>query len=267
MNSFIKQRPLGTTGLSVSAVGFGTVKFGRNQKVNYPHSFELPNDELAAALLSQAYAAGINLLDTAPAYGESEERLGKLLAGQRHQWVIATKAGEDFQNGESQFDFSPQALRLSVERSLQRLNTDYLDLVLIHSNGDDLKIIHEDAVFETLGALKAEGKLRAFGMSTKTIDGGLKAVQESDVVMVTYNPHQFAEQPVLAEAARQQKGIFIKKAFASGHLDKLGSETADPIKSALRFIFEEPGVTSVILGTINPEHLKHNLDCAREVLN
>lgn len=261
----LPKRPIGKTGLSVSVVGLGTVKFGRNQKVHYPLSFSLPSDKEVSDLLALAQEYGLNLLDTAPAYGESEERLGKLLAGKRDQWVISTKVGEDFTAGESHFDFSPAAIRKSIERSLKRLHTDYLDLVLVHSNGEDVRLIKEEAVFETMAELKQAGKLRAYGMSTKTIEGGLMAVNASDVVMVTYNPHQFAEQPVLAHAHQQGKGIFIKKALASGHLDKLGSHQ-DPVKAAFDFIFQEPGVTSVILGTINPEHLKHNVDCIKALL-
>src|SRR5579863_3279859 len=135
----LPKRPLAQTGLSVSVVGLGTVKFGRNQQVNYPAAFTLPSDGEAANLLSLAQEAGINLLDTAPAYGESEARLGRLLAGQRHQWVLSTKVGEEFTEGESQFDFSPSAIHKSIDRSLTRLNTDYLDLVLVHSNGNDAR--------------------------------------------------------------------------------------------------------------------------------
>lgn len=244
--------------LNISPLGLGTVKFGRNQKVNYPSSFSLPTDKEILALLDQAQAGGITLLDTAPAYGESEERLGKLLKGQRQNWIISTKAGEEFLNGESHYDFTPAAIQRSVARSLKRLHTDYLDMVLIHSNGDDIKLIEEYEVFETLRAMKQSGHIRAFGMSTKTVAGGLRTVEESDAVMVTYNPIHVEEQPVIAHAHQQKKQVFIKKAFASGHLDKIATEQ-DPIQKALQFIFKEPGVTSVILGTINPKHLAHNL--------
>jgi aryl-alcohol dehydrogenase-like predicted oxidoreductase len=259
-------RSIGNTGIQVSAVGLGTVKFGRNQKVHYPHSFALPSDQEIIALLGHAQDLGINLLDTAPAYGQSEERLGKLLQGRRHEWVVSTKVGEEFIGGESHFDFSPAAIANSIERSLMRLHTDYLDLVLVHSNGEDIQLIEQEGVFDSLAALKKLGKLRAFGMSTKTIQGGLRAVDESDVVMVTYNPSHVVELPVITHAHRQNKGIFIKKALASGHLDKLGAAQEDPVKAALRFILQEPGVTSIILGTINAEHLKHNLSCAKEML-
>jgi aryl-alcohol dehydrogenase-like predicted oxidoreductase len=253
----IERRLLGNTDLTVSCIGLGTVKFGRNQKINYPEEFELPSDRAISELLACAQELGINLLDTAPAYGTSEERLGKLLRGQRDAWILSTKVGEEFANGESYFDFSAEKVQKSIERSLQRLKTDYLDIVLIHSNGDDKKIIEEYNLFSQLAAMKQAGLIRAFGMSTKTVEGGLLAVDYSDVVMVTYNPAYTLEKPVLVYAHQKNKGVFIKKALASGHLDKIGG--VDPVREALQFIFQEPAVTSVIVGTLNKQHLIQNV--------
>jgi aryl-alcohol dehydrogenase-like predicted oxidoreductase len=242
---------LGKTDIEVSLVGLGTVKFGRQHGVKYPHAFTLPTDAEILQLLDCAKDIGINLLDTAPAYGTSEERLGELLHGQRHRWVIATKAGEEFDGATSHYDFSPQAITASVERSLQRLRTDYVDIVLVHSNGDDVRIIEEDHVFSTLAALKKAGKIRAYGMSTKTIEGGLLSVELSDVAMVSYNTDYTDERDIITRAHELQKGIFIKKALASGH-------SQHPAE-ALRFACAPAGVTSVIVGTINPEHLRENV--------
>lgn len=246
----MQKRRLGNTDITVSRIGLGTVKFGRNQGVKYPHPFVLPTDADIANVLSVTKELGVNLVDTAPAYGSSEERLGQALQGQRNEWVISTKVGEEFINGESKFDFSPPAITHSVERSLQRLKTDYLDIVLVHSSGEDERIIQQDQVFVTLAALKKAGKIRAYGMSTKTLTGGKLAVDEGDVVMVTYRPDYTEEEAVITYAEQQQKGIFIKKAFASGHLS--------PAKS-LPYIFACPGVTSVIVGTINLSHLRDNV--------
>ncbi len=101
--------------------------------------------------------------------------------------MIATKCGEEFENGESRFDFSGKHTRMSIERSLSRLGTDYLDIVLIHSDGDDAAILNDSDCVETLRACQAEGKIRAIGMSTKTTAGGIKAASIMDVVMITYN--------------------------------------------------------------------------------
>ena len=255
----MKITQLGNHDIVVSAVGLGTVKFGRNQQVNYPHAFELPRDKAIIELLACARDLGVNLLDTAPAYGQSEERLGALLKGQRQQWVISSKVGEEFNDGVSHFDFSAASVRKSVERSLKRLRTDYLDIVLVHSNGEDEKIIQEYAIFSVLNDLRDAGMIRAFGMSTKTVKGGLLAVDHADVVMVMHNPIYTEEQSVIAYAHQCGKSVFIKKALASGHLQKI--EGADPVAAAMQFIFQEPGVTSVIVGTLNPEHLRHNVSC------
>ncbi|MGP4763523.1 aldo/keto reductase, partial [Klebsiella pneumoniae] len=77
----------------------------------------------------------------------------------------------------SRFDFSPQHTRLSVERSLQRLETDRIELVLVHSDGNDVAILRDIGVYETLAELKREGKIRAFGLSGKTVEGGLLALE------------------------------------------------------------------------------------------
>jgi aryl-alcohol dehydrogenase-like predicted oxidoreductase len=243
---------IANSGIEVSVMGLGTVKFGRNQGVKYPHTFTLPSDKELTRLLSIAADLGLNLLDTAPAYGSSEERLGKLLRATRHDWVVCTKVGEEFVDGESQYDFSSQTIINSVERSLKRLYTDYLDIVLVHSNGDDERIIKQDGVFQTLEDLKQKGKIRAYGMSTKTVEGGLQTITHADIAMVTYNPHCMEDKAVITSAYQQQKAIFIKKALASGHMPFTLAES-------MQCIFAEPGVTSVIIGTINPEHLRRNV--------
>jgi aryl-alcohol dehydrogenase-like predicted oxidoreductase len=232
--------------------------------VKYPQPFALPSDREIQQLLAIAQELGVNLLDTAPAYGSSEERLGRLLRGQRQDWIIVTKVGEEFCDSRSHFDFSPMATRASVERSLRRLHTDYLDAVLIHSNGDDLHLLREEGVLPALLDLKAQGLLRAVGISTKTVAGGLLALQHCDVVMVTYNPQQREELPVIRAAHTADKGVLIKKGLLSGHLDKLGG--TDAVADSLRLIFAEPGVSSVVVGTLNPAHLRANVAAADRVL-
>lgn len=268
----MQKRGLGQTNIEVSQIGLGTVKFGRNQGVKYPHSFALPSMAALDELLGIASDLGINLIDTAPAYGESETRLGSLLKNKRHQWIISTKVGEQFihdhdsgmNGGKSFFNFTPQHIKNSIDESLKRLATDYLDIVLVHSNGDDVHLIENEKVFATLAAIKQAGKIRAFGMSTKTIEGGLQTIALADVVMVAYNPWYRDEHEVIAYAHQQQKGILIKKAFASGHLSNVLQNALNPINhvnpyaDALQFILAEPGVTSIIIGTINGKHLREN---------
>jgi aryl-alcohol dehydrogenase-like predicted oxidoreductase len=250
-------RALGSTGLSVSALGLGTVKIGRNTGVKYPggEGFALPDDDAVRALLDTARELGINLLDTAPAYGSSEERLGRLM-GRREDWLLCSKTGEIFEQGASRYDYSAAHTRASVEASLRRLRASHLDLLLIHSDGDDERILTQTPVLETLRALQARGLVCALGMSTKSVAGGLLAVRELDVVMVTHNLQYQGEQAVLDAARAAGKGVLIKKGLNSGHLAL--SPGADPVTEALRFVFAAPAVSSVIVGTLNPAHLRHN---------
>ncbi|MFP3498805.1 aldo/keto reductase, partial [Pseudomonas sp. SIMBA_059] len=97
------------------------------------------------------------------------------LRGQRDEWVIVSKVGEEFDSGQSHFDFSAARTRRSVERSLRRLETDRIELVLVHSDGNDLAILEQQEVYQTLAELKQEGKILGFGLSGKTVAGGLKA--------------------------------------------------------------------------------------------
>lgn len=243
-------RPLGSTGIMVSLLGLGTVKIGRNEGVKYPRGFDLPDDASVIALLEQARALGITLIDTAPAYGRSEERLGQLLPGSRSDWVIATKAGEWFEDGRSRFDFSAPAIIASVETSLRRLRRDYLDIVLLHSDGIDEAGDRFLPAAEALEGLKRRGLIRASGFSGKTPAGGRRMSGCVDVMMLTYNPGYTDDLPVIAEVAAAGKGVLIKKALASGH-------AADPAK-ALQAAAAIAGVSSIVVGTLSPANLRAN---------
>jgi len=265
--SSLPKRNLGSTGLEVSCLGLGTVKIGRNEGVKYPSGFELPDDNRVRELLALAQSLGINFIDTAPAYGTSEERLGQLL-GNRHDWVICSKTGEEFEKGKSHFDFSAKHTRFSVERSLRRLRTDYIDLVLVHSDGHDGHIIQQTDCFETLDRLKEQGLIRAFGISGKTVAGGLLALDYADAVMVTFNRSEQSERAVIQRAHELNKAVLIKKAFNSGHavVNAADETDEDPTTASLRLVLTEPGVSSVIIGTINPQHLQSNAEIATSLL-
>lgn len=257
----MKPRLLGATGILVSPLGLGTVKFGRNQQVKYPEPFELPSDAAVADLLYLASDLGINLLDTAPAYGSSQARLGRLLPGPRERWVLVSKVGELFEQGASSFDFSFATTIRVVEHSLRTLNMDYLDLVLIHSDGDDLRILEQEGAPDALRELKERGLIRAHGMSSKTPEGGLRTVELLDVVMATCNPDYPGDLPVLEAAAASNKGVLIKKGLQSGHVNG-----PDGVARSMEYVFSQPGVSSMIVGTINPRHLQDNVKICNSVV-
>lgn len=258
-------RPLPGTALRVSPLGLGTVKLGRDRGVTYPSPVRIPGDDEALALLRLAHGLGINLIDTAPAYGASEERLGRLLRGWRDAWVIATKAGEEFDGDRSRFDFSPRGIRASVDRSLKRLGTDRVEIVLLHSDGNDAALFEPGGALDTLREMQREGKIIAVGASTKTPGGGLQAAGFCDVVMLTLNAASPDDRPAIAAAHGRGRGVFIKKGLASGHAVTPGAG-AGALDSAMRLVLGEPGVTSMIVGTTDPTHLRLNVEAARRAL-
>jgi len=239
----------------VSKLGLGTVKFGRNRGVKYPggDGFALPTDAEISTLLDVALDCGITLLDTAPAYGTSEERLGQLLGPRRQKFFLVTKTGEEFNGEKSDYIFTAEHTRMSVERSLKRLRTDYLDAVLVHSSRDDLRVITETPVLETLAALKKEGKLGSFGVSTYTVAGGRKTLELCDCAMVAFNKGYQDEKPVLDAAVALGKPVLIKKGLASGHLGT-AAETAENI----RFVAATPGAACLVFGSLNPANIRAN---------
>ena len=256
-------RALGSTGIKVSVLGLGTVKLGRDQEVKYPQGFQIPDDAAVRDLLALSRDLGINFIDTAPAYGNSEERLGQLMDNS-NDWVIMTKVGEIFENGKSFFDFTAAHTRMSVERSLRRLNRDAIDMVLVHSDGNDMHIIENEGALPELQKLKEEGLVRAYGMSTKTTEGGLWVVENTDVVMATLNLSDDHDLPVISRAHELNKGVVIKKGLQSGHADK--SAGGAGVERAFEYIFSHPGVSSMIVGTINSGHLRDNVAVTNRVI-
>ena len=253
-------RTLGQTGFKISAISFGTVKIGRNQGVKYPQVFDLPDDGAVMDLLDAARDAGINLIDTAPAYGTSEERLGELLTsidGGR-DFLVSTKAGEIYRNGESTFDFTPEAIRSSVERSANRLRREVLDLVLVHSDGNDLEALAAGSL-DALQERKSAGMIRACGFSGKTVEGGIAALEAgADVVMVTHNLTYDGERAVIDRAHELNRGVLIKKALNSGHL----TDQPNAAELSIRHSLDTPGVTSLVIGTLSIDRMRQNAAAA-----
>lgn len=247
----IQLNVLGETGLYVSEIALGTVKFGRNTGVKYPKDFIIPDSRTLQKLLQVTASLGINYLDTAPAYGSSEETLGKLLKERKDQWIISTKVGEYFTGNQSSYDFSRQTTVSSVESSLRKLGVDTLDIVFVHSNGEDEFVITQTEVLPTLQALKQKGLIRSIGFSGKSAQGSAHALDLCDVFMITLNEADLSQTPLIDQCRKLNKGVVIKKALASGH-------STNPTE-ALRFVNHFPGVSSTIVGTITEDHLRQNV--------
>lgn len=246
-------RRLGRAGPLVGPVSFGAVKIGRNAEVKYPEPYALPSDGEVDRLLNGVLDLGINLIDTAPAYGTSEERIGRAIGHRRGEYLLSTKAGERFAGGTSTFDFRGEAIRASLAESLRRLRTDHVDLLLLHSDGRDLALQAETDAVETLVALRDEGVARQVGLSGKTPEGARAALAWADVVMVAYHLADRSHEAVIAEAASVGVGVLVKKALGSGQL---------PAEAALRFVLGNPGVSSVVVGSLSLAHLRANVAVA-----
>ncbi|MBI3865832.1 MAG: aldo/keto reductase [Planctomycetia bacterium] len=249
----MQSRLLGNTRLSVSPIGFGAFKIGRNQNIKYATGYSLPDDCEVDRLLNGVLDLGITYIDTAPAYGTSEERIGRAIAHRRGEFALSTKVGETFEQGQSTYDYSSAAVRASIERSLSRLKTDVLDLVFIHSNGADVEIQQTTEVVPELQDLKRRGLVRAIGLSGKTAAGARLALDWADAIMVEHHLHDQSCGKVIGEAARRGVGVIVKKGLASGAL---------PADQAIRFVLQTPGVSSLVVGGLNLDHIRINVETA-----
>ena len=250
------RRYLGSCGLSVSPIGFGAFKIGRNVGTKYAQGYDLPDENMVNRLLNTVLDLGINYIDTAPAYGLSEERIGRAISSRRSEFVLCTKVGENFEDGCSTYDFSERGVRSSVARSHERLGSDELDIVLIHSDGNDLHVLNETDVVPTLLAMRDAGAVKAVGFSGKTIEGARAALQWADVLMVEHNLRDQSHGSVIAEAAEVGVGIVVKKGLASGALDPA---------EAIPFVLGTVGVASVVIGGLDVDHIQTNISLAEAV--
>ncbi|CAA0091282.1 D-threo-aldose 1-dehydrogenase [BD1-7 clade bacterium] len=262
----MNKKLLGSTDVGLSPLALGTVKFGRNQSVKYPGQFNLPADTDLKNLLSLARDYGVSTLDTAPAYGISEERLGKLMQGQRNAFEIISKAGEIYDTAadSSTYRFDAKTLRHSLETSLRTLKTDYLDVWLLHSDGNDLDNLNDETL-EVFLTAKQQGYVRAIGMSTKTVDGGRKALEHMDCIMMAASLSHEDEAPLFDIAASLNKGLLMKKIFDSGWA-LTNDNKSQVMEQTYNTLFSHQAVCSAIVGTINPKHLIENTQAFEQAM-
>ena len=261
---------LGKTGLSVSVLGFGGSEIG---------SMKTPADDVAK-LLHGAIDLGLNVVDTAAAYWDSEEKIGAALEGRRDKVFLFTKVG--WENGFGHEDWSVASMQRCLERSLQRLRTDHVDLVQVHS----CKAQHlaDGAIIEYLEKARAEGKTRFIGYSGDGPDA-LAAINTGrfDTLQTSINvADQKVAQDVLPAAFKRGMGVIAKRPIANAawqwsdtppngywveywkRLKELDYPfTKKPLGEAaaiaLRFTLSLPGVNTAIVGTTKPERYAENV--------
>ena len=212
-------RVLGRTGLRVSAIGVGTAALGMEYGIAPPEVSRRPGRSEALAVLRLAARAGINLFDTAPGYGESEELLGEALE-EFPRCYIATKISvRSLQGGRLPRSRIRSAVQHSLEKSLLRLRREVLDILQIHNATLDL--LEDSEVLDALLATRQQGKVRFLGASVYTEAEALAAIEAGllDVLQVPYNilDQTMAEQ-VFPSAQRAGIGIIVRSALLKGLL-------------------------------------------------
>lgn len=180
----MKYRSLGSSGIQVSEIGFGT--WGIGGLVQDSIAYGPTDDKVSQQALKAAFEAGVTFFDTAAlyGYGHSEELIGKTLSGVRDQIVLSTKAG--YVNFSGVQDFSPAYLRTSLEGSLRRLQTEYVDVFQLHDPPIDL-LKSDDSVRTTLEKLRDEGKIRVIGISTRSPGDSMVAIEQLGFKSVQVN--------------------------------------------------------------------------------
>jgi aryl-alcohol dehydrogenase-like predicted oxidoreductase len=219
----MRYRPLGRTGLTVSEIGFGTWGLGGD-------SYGPVDDAQSRAALLTAFDRGVTFYDTSDLYGggHSESILGSTFRDRRDKVVIATKVGTLPHTGfYMPQDFSAENIRRSIDASLARLGTDYVDVYQLHSPQIDLP--NWDEIVGTLVALRDAGKIRAFGMSARSPKDALVAVQQHafGVVQVNFNliDHRAIDDGLLDECRRRGVGVIARTPLCFGYLS--GTLTGD----------------------------------------
>lgn len=214
----MRYRILGSTGVRVSVIGIGTWQFGGE----WGRSFSQAD---ADAILDQAAALGINLIDTAECYGDhlSERLIGDYLSRRdRSRWIVATKFGHQFHKFlDRTEDFSAAGARQQLEASLRALRVEAVDLYQFHS-GPDASFLN-DALWATLTEAKRAGKVRHLGVSIVGKGSELQAREASRsgaaaLQVIYHRLDRRAEQMYFPHARRDHLGVLARVPLASGFL-------------------------------------------------
>ncbi len=255
--------------MQVSVLGFGGAEIG----------FEKATPDAVAALLGDALDAGLNVIDTAECYLQSEELIGEAVSSRRDDYYLFTKCGHPEKPGEG--DWRPESLLKSVERSLKRLRTDRIDLVQLHSCSEDE--LRKGDVIDAMLRARDKGHTRYIGYSGDgtaarfAIETGAFDTLQTSVSIAD----QEAIELTLPMARQRHMGVIAKRPLANAvwrfaqkpenayvvpyweRVQKLAyefldSDPAEAAATALRFTLAVPGVHTAIVGTSRPGRWREN---------
>jgi aryl-alcohol dehydrogenase-like predicted oxidoreductase len=265
----MEKRTLGKTGMSVTVLGYGGAEIG----------FENASQETVNSLLNAALDAGLNVIDTAECYPDSEKKIGEAVAARRKEYFLFTKCGHA--SGIDLPDWDPKLLELHIERSLRRLKTDCLDLLQLHSC--DEAALRKGEVIEVLRKARAAGKTRFIGYSGDSTAAAYAVASGAfDTLQTSCNiADQESIELTLPKAKAAGMGVIVKRPVANAawrtgkkpteayhhaywdrlqelKYDFLAGDLEKSVSIALRFTLAQEGVTTAIVGTKNPERWAAN---------
>lgn len=276
------RRTLGKTGLELSPLGFGGGPIG------YLKAEQKQVERVLSLLLDE----GVNVVDTAACYDESEELIGTIVGSRRNDCVLVSKCGHQVPGIDAP-EWSPGLIEQTVDRSLKRLRTDYLDVMLLHSCG--LPVLKTGEAFSALMKARDAGKVRFIGYSGDNRAAVYASgIPQLDVIETSVNICDQANvSSVLPKARERQLGVIAKRPIANAawksaaeqpgmyagyaapyaeRLQQMGLNPqdlgfdGDPSRAwpeiALRFTLSQPGVHTAITGTTNPDNARANLQAA-----
>jgi aryl-alcohol dehydrogenase-like predicted oxidoreductase len=285
----VEYRRLGRTDLKVSALALGTVELGLDYGIEVPGEFGRPTEAQAIRLVHSALDSGMNLIDTARAYGESEAVLGRALRGRRGAVVVATKVRTQRDDGTTPTgDALRQHMLESLETSLGLLQTEYVDIWQVH-NVDAALLAQRELLAEVFADARSSGKARAIGGSTYGVEMPIAAIESDlfDMLQVTYSVlDQRLSDQLLPTAAERDIGIVVRSIllkcaltargdYLPDHLAELRERShqfrelvADsgldisPVQVAVAFGLAHPHIHSVLVGVRSDPELREALGAA-----
>ncbi len=279
----MRYRKLGRTGLRVSEVSLGTVELGMEYGLKEDGESSVPAETDARNLLNRAIDSGVNFIDTAALYGNSEEIIGRALKGRRSEYALATKCMHRLDEGVD-YDESRQSIAESIDRSLSRLQTDCIDLLQVHGRDlldVELRMIRDGEVMDEMEKARKAGKIRFTGYSSYSEEAALAAIEDGrwDTLQIACNilDRRYLKR-VVPEACMRGVGIIVRSALLKGaltdksrfmperlkplvdHIDRLVDVQSTTRYSlpemALRFVLSIPDISTVIVGADRLEYLE-----------
>ncbi len=276
----MQYRALGKTGLRVSEISLGTVQLGLPYGVpdkdgNLPSLTEAQS----LAILDRAYAEGVNFLDTARNYGNSEAIIGRSLKRRQEEVVVATKL--EALSPEMTDDEMAKAIRQSIEQSRRALDRETIDLLQVHNAAEAL--LDREVILDLLAQARHREWIRYQGVTTYGVSAPEKAIEQGywDTVQVEFNLFNQQVKPIFDLAAEHQAGLIIRSAMLKGAMTATEEDTPEPLKElhrraqqlpdfferrglpipqlALLYVLSHPAVSTVLTGVISIEQLLQNL--------